>query len=310
MSEEAICRLFRPNPYDCLACRRVRQTFVATSHRFRAPTCAKLIAGSPHVDRKYDTGARSSPKRRVAVVASQIPMDTDEAYDVLELSPPVSDETIKEAFRTLTKKYHPDVSEGDTREHWMRINTAKETLLSQNRSSRSGTSGDDTTARQTTRTATAGATETDKTTENERTCGRDHRRRRGRARTEETAADSETEGADDPVSGIRAVLAPGETGIKKLGWLLLLPVAFTNMAPWFLQLPIVGGVAVFSPLAGISYTISLLVVGVFFSFGGAFMFTLATAGAVLEGEYVVAGVFGLVSLLLAGFYGFTRWATA
>lgn len=55
-------------------------------------------------------------------------MDIDEAHEVLDLTPPASDEEVETAFRELTKEYHPDVSDGDTREEWMRIREARELL--------------------------------------------------------------------------------------------------------------------------------------------------------------------------------------
>ena len=123
----------------------------------------------------------------------------------------------------------------------------------------------------------------------------------------------ETNGVDEPVSGIRAALTAGGTGVKKLGWGILGVAGTTNQVSWFLQLLIIGGVMILTTATGISSTIetiSILVAAVFFSFGGAFVTILATAGAVMTGEYIAAGAFGIVSILLVGFFIFSRWALA
>jgi len=56
-------------------------------------------------------------------------MDIDTAYNVLDLEPPASEREVKEAYRTLTREYHPDVSSGETREYWIQVKKAKETLI-------------------------------------------------------------------------------------------------------------------------------------------------------------------------------------
>lgn len=40
-------------------------------------------------------------------------MDEKTYYDLLEISPNASEETIRAVYRSLTKKYHPDVYPGD-----------------------------------------------------------------------------------------------------------------------------------------------------------------------------------------------------
>ena len=53
-------------------------------------------------------------------------------YDILEVSPKASKEVIKNAYRALSKKYHPDTYKGDLKyaqEKMKEINTAYETLM-------------------------------------------------------------------------------------------------------------------------------------------------------------------------------------
>ena len=53
-------------------------------------------------------------------------------YDILEVSPKASKEVIKNAYRALSKKYHPDTYKGDLKyaqEKMKEINTAYETLI-------------------------------------------------------------------------------------------------------------------------------------------------------------------------------------
>lgn len=99
-------------------------------------------------------------------------MDPETAYDVLDLDTSASEEEIKQAYRTLTKEYHPDLTDGETREHWIQINEAKETLLNGNHSTTQ-------TANRSTRTSTTQKTQssTDSSDTNEqsqRSYQRDH----------------------------------------------------------------------------------------------------------------------------------------
>jgi len=55
-----------------------------------------------------------------------------EAYETLGLSPPVTDEDIEAAYRRLTKEHHPD--QGGSRERWIRIKEARDTLIAADRS--------------------------------------------------------------------------------------------------------------------------------------------------------------------------------
>jgi len=66
--------------------------------------------------------------------------DTGSAYEVLEISPGVSDEEVKKAFRELAKKYHPDkvshLGEEVKRaaeEKFMRLNAAYEAIKEERR---------------------------------------------------------------------------------------------------------------------------------------------------------------------------------
>jgi DnaJ-class molecular chaperone len=55
------------------------------------------------------------------------PVDTRDYYAILEIPRTATDEQIKEAYRKLAKKYHPDVSPGDA-DKMKDINVAYETL--------------------------------------------------------------------------------------------------------------------------------------------------------------------------------------
>lgn len=57
-------------------------------------------------------------------------------YDILEVSPKASKEVIKNAYRALSKKYHPDTYKGDLKyaqEKMKEINTAYETLIDEDK---------------------------------------------------------------------------------------------------------------------------------------------------------------------------------
>lgn len=57
-------------------------------------------------------------------------------YDTLEVSPKASKEVIKNAYRALSKKYHPDTYKGDLKyaqEKMKEINTAYETLIDEDK---------------------------------------------------------------------------------------------------------------------------------------------------------------------------------
>ena len=57
-------------------------------------------------------------------------------YDILEVSPKASKEVIKNAYRALSKKYHPDTYKGDLKyaqEKMKEINTAYETLMDEDK---------------------------------------------------------------------------------------------------------------------------------------------------------------------------------
>ena len=74
-------------------------------------------------------GSRAAPKPREdgRPSAAKPPMTRDEAYQVLGLEPGAPPETIRDAYRRLMKKMHPD--QGGTNYLAARINEARKVLL-------------------------------------------------------------------------------------------------------------------------------------------------------------------------------------
>lgn len=109
-------------------------------------------------------------------------MDPETAYDVLELDQAAGESDIRQAYRRLTKKYHPDMTEGETREHWIQINEAKETLLNGRHSTSQQEGGTEKTSTTQNTRSSAGGGET--TGQSQRSYQRGHTdRQRRRARS-------------------------------------------------------------------------------------------------------------------------------
>jgi preprotein translocase subunit Sec63 len=53
-------------------------------------------------------------------LASAIPIDATDPYQVLQLSPGASRQEIRRAFKELSLQYHPDINPG-ARKHYQRI---------------------------------------------------------------------------------------------------------------------------------------------------------------------------------------------
>ena len=67
----------------------------------------------------------------------------DDPYKVLGLRPDASDEEVKQAYRRLAKKYHPDLNPGDAEaaRKMQEINAAYEQIKNPDKASQSGSSG-------------------------------------------------------------------------------------------------------------------------------------------------------------------------
>ncbi len=77
--------------------------------------------------RRLGNRSRSAPREEGAGQPTRAPMSPGEAYQVLGLEPGASPEMIKDAYKRLMKKMHPD--QGGTNYLAARINEAKDVLL-------------------------------------------------------------------------------------------------------------------------------------------------------------------------------------
>lgn len=97
---------------------------IAEQGREHARRVARTLP-PPQASRERPTrqDARSSPRRRPKRPAAQESRQLT-LYDILEVVPTASDETVSAAFRSLSRRYHPDNKETGDDEKFKRISAA------------------------------------------------------------------------------------------------------------------------------------------------------------------------------------------
>ena len=241
-------------------------------------------------------------------------MDTDEAYEILQLSPPVSDDEINSAYRELTKKYHPDVTGGETREHWMRIDEAKEILLE--RSRRTARTSDQPTAGTTGRTTNSATSGNESHRERSYTQNRRARQRRTTTThgedTQQSAPTGDEQSTSSPTpespGGFPERLKSVGSSITTAGLAVLLfpGIVANTYIPWYFQIGALIGILFGVPwdagIPQIFFFLSML----FLTIGGIALLGLLTLYFLVQGQLLVT----LALVLLLGIFSAYYWFTA
>ena len=225
-------------------------------------------------------------------------MDTDDAYEVLQLTPPVSDDEVISAYRELTKKYHPDVSNGDTRKRWMRIHEAKKSLLEDNQRTTRTTAG--------TAGRTSDSTSTQNKSHHERSYTQNRRTRRQQTNTthddgtqhssptgnKQSSPSSNSDSKHWIVSRMRS--AGSKIATTGLAALLFPGVVANSFIPWYLQigsLIIILFIISGSAIPEIIFIVAML----FLTVGGIALLSLLALNFLVEGQFL--GMLALVVLI-------------
>lgn len=151
-------------------------------------------------------------------------MQRQDAYETLNLSPPVTDEEIEQAYRSLTKEYHPD--QGGNRNRWIRIREARDTLLESERTGQNRQQREDEQERTYRRESTAATVGNEETSDGETKTREYTRQRRTRRRTNEEESASSESADDGPEPDEEESEEPDvEYGpvATVLGWILAVP---------------------------------------------------------------------------------------
>lgn len=248
-------------------------------------------------------------------------MNRREALEILALDPSASDDDVEQAFRELTKEYHPDLNDGNTRRRWIQIKEARDTLLerrsettsgSERQSKNTGTGTTENRRQSSGREDVANGNQESKaeTSNSDRSyqrSRREHRERHqktGYERTQQTGG-KETQQVETgslfgslTTAGLAVCLFPGILVQMIVPWwaqivvALLAPFFLPSTLPWVLELAI------------------LLAIIFWFAIGGMALLGLVALGMMLEGNMAVAIAMTICLAVLVVYYWVVSFGVA